>query len=66
MARRENLNWDEFAHDNPDLLVWKGGILSHYYRESTLKSDLVRRVFVLPDKCLESETSLLEVVPDQR
>jgi hypothetical protein len=66
MARCENLDWDEFARDNPDLLVWKGGILSHYYRESTLKSDLARNVFVLPDKCFDTETSLLELVSDQR
>jgi len=66
MAHCENLDWDEFARDNPDLLVWKRGILTRYYRDSTLTSDLARRVFVLPDKCLEFGTSLLEVVPDQR
>ena len=46
---------------NPDLLVWKDGILSRYYREATLKSDLARRVFVLPDKCLARQTSPVEV-----
>lgn len=49
--------WDEFAEHNPDLLVWKDGILGRYYLEATLKSDLARKVFVLPDKCLERQTS---------
>jgi hypothetical protein len=66
MARCEVASWEEFARRNPDLLVWKDGILSRYYRESTLKSDLARKAFILPDKCLESPTSLLEVARDQR
>jgi hypothetical protein len=53
MARSEVVNWEEFAHRNPDLLTWKSGILSRYYREGTLQSDLAREVFVLPDKCFE-------------
>ncbi len=55
MACAEAVTWDEFARDNPDLLVWKDGILSRYYVEATLKSDLARKVFVLPDKCLQVE-----------
>ena len=55
MAGCEGLGWEEFARRNPDLLTWKEGILTRYYRESTLKSDLARSVFVLPDKCLESQ-----------
>ena len=51
MARDEAAEWDEFARENSDLLTWKGGILKRYYRESTIKSDLARSVFVLPDKC---------------
>jgi hypothetical protein len=43
-------NWDEFAANNPDLLVWKDGILSRYYCPETLSSDLARTVFVLPDR----------------
>jgi hypothetical protein len=43
-------SWEEFAATNPDLLIWKGGILSRYYRESTLQSALARRAFILPDK----------------
>ena len=53
MADCEGEDWEVFAHKNPDLLTWKGGILSCYYRDATLKSDLARKVFVLPDKCLE-------------
>jgi hypothetical protein len=53
MARSEGADWEAFADNNPDLLIWKGGILSRYYQDATLKSDLARCVFVLPDKCLE-------------
>ena len=42
--------WSEFAMRNPDLLTWKPSILDAYYKEETLKSDLARRVFVLPDR----------------
>ena len=52
MARSAaEINWEEFASLNPDLLTWKNGILSRYYREATLKSDLARSVFIFPDKC---------------
>lgn len=61
MAGCKGAEWKEFARQNPDLLIWKNGILSRYYSEGTLKSDLARDVFVLPDKCLEQQTSLLEV-----
>ena len=54
MAGCEGVSWEEFARENSDLLCWKGGILDLYYCEGTLKSDLARLVFVLPDKCLES------------
>jgi hypothetical protein len=49
LAARPTETWEEFARDNPDLLVWKGGALSRLYRAETLSSDLARRVFVLPD-----------------
>jgi hypothetical protein len=52
MARCSTANWDEFADRNPDLLIWKNGILTRYYHESTLQSDLARTVFVFPDKVL--------------
>ncbi len=48
MACCKGVGWEEFAQQNPDLLIWKDGILSLYYCEDTLKSDLAREVFVLP------------------
>jgi hypothetical protein len=51
MARAARpLTWDEFAAQNPDLLVWKDGILLKYYREETLSSELAKKVFLFPDK----------------
>ncbi len=50
MARSSVADWDEFSRRNPDLLIWKGGILSRYYQETTLQSDLARSVFLFPDK----------------
>ena len=50
MARCAVTDWEEFSRKNSDLFVWKDGILSRYYHEATLKSDLARTVFVLPDK----------------
>jgi hypothetical protein len=51
MARSASTNWNDFARENSDLLIWKDGVLSRYYCEATLKSELAREVFVLPDKC---------------
>ena len=45
----KNQSWDGFARSNPDLLVWKDGILTRYYRPETLDSNLAQGVFVLPD-----------------
>jgi hypothetical protein len=42
--------WDELAEANADLLDWKESVLRHYYRADTLRSDLARSVFLLPDK----------------
>ena len=47
---QEELDWNDFAKQNPDLLVWRNGILNRYYEDATLKSDLARHVFVFPDK----------------
>jgi hypothetical protein len=52
MALCLGANWDEFASRNPDLLVWKDGILNRYYQPETLKSDFARNIFILPDKSL--------------
>jgi hypothetical protein len=43
-------SWDEFARNNPDLLAWKDGVLTRYYRAETLASALARAVFVFPDR----------------
>ena len=51
MARTTAAEWDEFAGDNSDLLEWKNGILTRYYQEATLKSDLAPTIFLFPDKC---------------
>jgi hypothetical protein len=50
MRAGKKQRWEEFAADNPDLLVWKDGILERYYRSDTLASDLARTVFVFPDR----------------
>jgi hypothetical protein len=42
--------WEEFAAQNQDLLVWKGGVLTTLYRRETLDCDLARRTFILPDQ----------------
>ena len=42
--------WDEFAAANRDLFAPKNGLLLKYYRPETLKSDLARRVFLMPDR----------------
>jgi hypothetical protein len=51
MARSAVTDWEEFMLQNSELLGLKGGILTRYYREETLQSDLARRVFLFPDKC---------------
>lgn len=54
MARAgQKQDWDEFAPNNTDLLTWKDGLLGQYYREETLRSDLARTIFILPDKHLK-------------
>jgi hypothetical protein len=65
MACSPDATWEAFADRNSDLLVWKGGILTRYYAESTLKSDLARKVFVLPDKGRELDP-LLELAAHRR
>jgi hypothetical protein len=50
MARGVPTDWEEFAGLNPDLLNWKDGILSRYYREGTLRTNIARDVFVFPDR----------------
>ena len=47
-ARTPAQTWEAFAAANPDLLCWKPSILERYYSSEVLKSDLARRVFVMP------------------
>jgi hypothetical protein len=42
-------SWAEFRECNPDLLIWKGGVLATLYQQATLDCDLARHIFVLPD-----------------
>ncbi len=50
MARQGGpADWDAFAAANPDLLAHPEA-LRPYYRDETLRSDLARAVFVLPDR----------------
>ena len=48
-ARRPAETWEEFEARNPDLLTWKPSVLSRYYSEELLASDLARRTFLMPD-----------------
>lgn len=58
MARAERAQgWKEFADNNPDLLTWKDGILSRFYRAETLHSDLAKEIFLFPDKLFPETTS---------
>lgn len=47
-------SWREFSERNRDLLLWRGGVLERYYSQAVLDSDLARRVFVFPDRCMEA------------
>lgn len=42
--------WEQFAEHNPDLLVWKDGLLTRLYHTETLASDLARHIFIFPDR----------------
>lgn len=48
-ARTPAANWDAFETANQDLLTWKPSILSRYYSQELLASDLARRTFLMPD-----------------
>ena len=45
-------SWDEFAAENKDLLKGKDHVLKEYYMDETLKSELARKIFILPDRSL--------------
>lgn len=48
----DSSDWNSFAERNPDLLEWQDGILKRYYAAETLRFDLARKVFVLPDSAV--------------
>jgi hypothetical protein len=50
MADRGPETWEAFRQANPDLLLWKDGILRRYYRQETLASERARGIFLFPDK----------------
>ena len=54
-----NQGWEEFARNNPDLLTWKDGILTRYYRAETLASDLAKT-----DLCVARLACQQHVVPE--
>jgi hypothetical protein len=47
--------WEQFANNNADLLTWKDGALTRFYRDETLRSELARSIFVLPDNLVTRE-----------
>ncbi len=49
---RSTPSWEDFSECNPDLLIWKGGVLERYYSPAMLQSPLARQIFVLPDRSL--------------
>jgi|SRR5579863_1155005 len=52
--------WEEFAQANPDLLIWKNGILTKYYADETLQSALAKRVFLFPTNQLALDRRQLQ------
>ncbi|HEY6766312.1 MAG TPA: hypothetical protein VI386_16265 [Candidatus Sulfotelmatobacter sp.] len=50
IARSGVNDWEQFCIFHPELLLWKNSILTRYYNEATLKSDLARKVFIFPEK----------------
>jgi len=49
-------DWESFSAANADLFDWSPSVLERYYASGTLKSDLARRIFVLPDAGVVSDT----------
>lgn len=47
--RAPGATWEEFAATNLDLFGDHKQLLSGYYREETLRSELARRTFLMPD-----------------
>ena len=43
-------SWRTFARANPDLIFEGKNLLKKYYRDETLRSDIARTTFLLPDR----------------
>jgi len=43
-------SWEKFVAANGDLFDWKNSVLKSLYRDDTLRSELAKRTFILPDK----------------
>jgi hypothetical protein len=53
MARAEReQTWAEFRENNRDLFDRETNILTQYYRQETLASELAKRTFLFPDRTL--------------
>jgi hypothetical protein len=65
IARTPGYDWDEFIAANSDLLPWKNGILTRYYHDATLQSDLARAVFLFPDKCAPDKCAPDKCLPSE-
>jgi hypothetical protein len=50
IERAPDQSWDDFCRDNADLLTWTPSVLDRYYDRETLRSDLARRIFILPER----------------
>ena len=49
--------WPEFRAQNPDLFDRERDILKKYYQTETLRSELAKRTFLLPDRCQDESRS---------
>ncbi len=45
-------SWEEFVAENPDLLGWNAPVLRNYYFDETIRCELARDLFILPDRGL--------------
>lgn len=50
--------WEAFRAANADLLCWNPPVLERYYAPQTLRTELARRIFVLPDKGVGEATAV--------
>ncbi|MCP4903276.1 MAG: hypothetical protein GY906_40460 [bacterium] len=48
IAEDQSLTWDDFAHNNPDLLTWPNEQLARLYPDGSMLTERARRMFILP------------------